>query len=49
MCGFVGAVGLDAEVPEAVRRRVLSTIPHRGPDAEGQYVRLINSYGSSVS
>jgi len=38
MCGFVGAVGLDAEVPEAVRRRVLSTIRHRGPDAEGQYV-----------
>src|SRR3984893_1559286 len=36
MCGICGAIGLDPKVnSEAIVRRMLAAIVHRGPDEEG--------------
>ena len=38
MCGICGAIGIDPQRnPEAVVRRMLAAIVHRGPDEEGQH------------
>src|SRR5271170_2921775 len=35
MCGICGAIGFESEASEAVVRRMLAAIIHRGPDEEG--------------
>jgi asparagine synthase (glutamine-hydrolysing) len=42
MCGFAGFFDLQAQTPpfmaQAVARRMIATLDHRGPDAEGMWV-----------